>query len=428
MTIHTNYDSMLNKHRAFGSFSKLVVSLSVLFTFLVSAAYAQPNGEKLFKGNCASCHKPTEAKLTGPGLKGVTDRWAGREALLHQWIKNPNAVIASGDPYVKKLVADFASAGVMPAQAVNDEEIDAILKYIKTYVPPVAAVDTTKPAPGAEAGETDNTKWWIVIGALLVIVIFSVAGVRKSLYNSLAEERGLPTTEGMTYWQQMKLWMGKNKGVVVFVIVFLFVMGAKDTYDALMSIGVYEGYAPEQPIKFSHKIHAGQNKINCVYCHSSVEKSRHAGIPSANVCMNCHKAVNEGRQTGKAEIQKIYDAVGWDGEKYTGIEKPIKWVKVHNLPDHAYFNHSQHIVVGKLECKECHGEIPEMETVEQHAPLTMGWCIKCHGEKDVQMAGNGYYDEIHKRLTKAELKKYLNNDGKISVRELGGWECSKCHY
>ncbi len=396
---------------------------------MASAAFAQPNGEQLFKGNCASCHK-IDKKLTGPALKGVTQRWAGKEALLHQWIKNPNAAIATGDPYVKKLVADNASAGIMTAQAVNDEEIDAILKYVETYVAPVPVDPKVVDGPAGATGETDNTKWYLVIGALLLIVVFSVAGVRKSLYNSLAEQRGLPTTEGMTYWQQMKMWMGKNKAIVTIVIVFLFVMGAKDTYDSLMSIGVYQGYKPEQPIKFSHKIHAGQNKINCVYCHSGVEKSRHAGIPSANVCMNCHKAVSEGKQTGTTEISKIYAAVGWDAEKqvYTGKEKPIKWVKVHNLPDHAYFNHSQHIVVGKLECKECHGAIEEMETVEQHAPLTMGWCIKCHGEKEVQMADNGYYDEIHKRLTKAELKKYLNDDEKITVKELGGWECSKCHY
>lgn len=419
---------MLNKDRAFGKFSKLVVSFTVLFTLMVSAAFAQPNGEQLFKGNCASCHRPSDQRLTGPGLKGVQERWAGREALLHQWIKNPNAVIATGDPYVKKLVAEYASAGIMTAQAVNDEEIDAILKYVKDFVPPVVAEG---PKVGTEStGETDNTKWYLVIGSLLIIVIFSVVGVRKSLYNSLAAQRGLPTTEGLTYWESMKLWINRNKILTAFVIVFLFVMGAKDTFDAMMSIGVYQGYKPEQPIQFSHKIHAGQNKINCVYCHSSVEKSRHAGIPSANVCMNCHKGVSEGKITGKAEIQKIYDAVGWDTEKqdYTGKETPIKWVKIHNLPDHAYFNHSQHVVIGKVECQECHGKIEEMEVVEQNAPLTMGWCIKCHGEKDVQMADNGYYDEIHKRLTKAELKKYLNDDEKITVKELGGWECSKCHY
>ncbi len=395
---------------------------------MASAAFAQPDGEKLFKGNCASCHK-IDKKLTGPALKGVQDRWAGREALLHQWIKNPNAVIATGDGYVKNLVAEYASAGIMTAQAVSDEEIDAILKYVADYVPPVEVAGPT-PTPTGETAETDNTKWYLVIGSLLLIVIFSVVGVRKSLYNTIAEQRGMPTTEGMTYWQQMKMWMDKNRAIVTIIIVFLFVMGAKDTYDSLMSIGVYQGYKPEQPIKFSHKIHAGQNKINCVYCHSSVEKSRHAGIPSANVCMNCHKAVSEGKETGTTEIAKIYAAVGWDADKqvYNKPEQPIKWVKVHNLPDHAYFNHSQHIVVGKLECAECHGDVPAMETVEQHAPLTMGWCIKCHGEKEVQMADNGYYDEIHKRLTKAELKKYLNDDEKISVKELGGWECSKCHY
>jgi cytochrome c551/c552 len=419
---------MLNNFRAFGSFSNLVVSFSVVFTLLVSSAFAQPNGEQLFKGNCASCHKPDE-RLTGPALKGAQARWAGKDALLKEWVKNPAKVIASGDPYVKKLVADYASAGIMPAQAVNDADIDAIFKYVEAYTPPVKKVTTPEPGAGAGA-EQDDTKWYLVIGALLLIVVFSLAGVRRSLYNSLAEKKGLPTTEGLTYWESLKLWIGRNRLLTAFVIILLVVMGLKDTWDALAGIGVYQGYKPEQPINFSHKIHAGQNKINCVYCHSSVEKSRHAGIPSTNICMNCHSAVSKGSVTGTTEIAKIYEAVGWDAEKkeYTGKEKPVKWIKIHNLPDHAYFNHSQHVVVGKVECQECHGKIEEMDVVEQHAPLTMGWCINCHGEKEVQMAGNGYYDEIHARLSKAELKKYLNDDQKITVKELGGWECAKCHY
>ena len=205
-------------------------------------------------------------------------------------------------------------------------------------------------------------------------------------------------------------------------------------------IGVYGGptvehYKPEQPIAFNHTLHAGANNlaIHCVYCHSGAEKSKHAGIPSANVCMNCHKAVTEGKTTGTAEIKKIHDAIGWDGTAYSGAQKPITWIKVHNLPDHVAFSHAVHVSVGKIECQKCHGPIDtEMTVAEQWAPLTMGWCIQCHNETEVQMAGNGYYDEIHRRLKETdlgqeELKQFLL-DEKITVKELGGWECAKCHY
>jgi hypothetical protein len=215
-----------------------------------------------------------------------------------------------------------------------------------------------------------------------------------------------------------------------------------EAWGALWVIGVYGGpevehYRPEQPIAFDHSLHAGKDNlaIDCQYCHSGASKSRHAGIPSANVCMNCHKAVDSGTKTGTKEIAKIYAAVGWDPttQSYTGKEEPIRWVKVHNLPDHAYFNHAQHVAVAGLECQDCHGPIDtEMTVAEQWAPLTMGWCIDCHTEREVKMAGNGYYDEVMARLMEtdkghSELKKYLQ-DGKITVRELGGLECAKCHY
>ena len=186
-----------------------------------------------------------------------------------------------------------------------------------------------------------------------------------------------------------------------------------------------KGYAPEQPIAYSHKLHAGINGIDCNYCHHSARHGKSAAIPSANVCMNCHTYINEG-PSGKAEIQKIYDAVGFDPEKGRYIEgyeqKPIKWVRIHNLPDLAYFNHSQHVVAGGLECQECHGPIEEMEVVEQHSELTMGWCINCHRETEVKVADNDYYEEMH-----AKFKE--NHPGEtFNVEAIGGLECGKCHY
>ncbi len=126
-----------------------------------------------------------------------------------------------------------------------------------------------------------------------------------------------------------------------------------------------QGYAPEQPIPFSHKLHAGDNKIQCLYCHSNADKSRHATIPSMNVCLNCHTVV----KTDSPYIQKI--------QKAFAEGKTIEWVRVHELPDHAYFPHKRHVAAG-VACEVCHGDVAKMERVEQKAPLTMGWCMECH--------------------------------------------------
>ena len=437
---------MHHKYRARTQNTLSAIIVAFLLIFLPdNSAQAQPNGELLFKGNCASCHKPDE-DMTGPALKGAQDRWAGREELLYEWVKNPQKVLSSGDAYANDLYAAWKSSGVMTPQSLSNEEIDAVFAYVESYVKPVKA--GAKNTPGDPVGETSSNPvpWLIVIATLLIVVVFSVAGVRKSLQSTLDEAKGKDVKE-LTYWESTKVWIGKNQILTTLIIIVLVVGGLKDVLDGMMGVAVSEGYKPEQPIWFSHEVHAGQNEINCVYCHNSAEKSKHAGIPTANVCMNCHTAVKEGTTTGTEEISKIYDAVGWDPEKreYTGEEKPIKWVKVHNLPDHVYFNHSQHVVVGDLDCAQCHGDMKK-ETVARVMPmedlnavednkikfekqtLTMGWCIDCHREKEVQMAGNGYYDEFHARLSKEELKKYLNDDEKITVKEIGGLECAKCHY
>lgn len=432
----------------------LHASLVVLFLFSLSVAHAQPAdpalyaaGEKLFKGNCGSCHKP-DKNLTGPMLKGARERWEG-QGDIYAWIKNSTKYLESGNGYANKLYAEWNKSPMTP-QAVTDEEIDAILYYADNFAPPApktAAPGATADAP--LAGPTDAGSpwpWFIVLALLFLVVAISLGGVKKSLDSAVREAEGREPAEELTFMQRIGKWAWNNKiaatVVTLFVVVWLLLQG----WNALWVIGVYGGdevahYKPEQPILFNHTLHAGKMEagnlaINCQYCHSSAEKSKHAGIPSANVCMNCHQAVGEGRSPeGTVEIAKIYKAVGWDPEKlsYTGEEEPIRWVKVHNLPDHAYFNHAQHVAVGKVECQECHGPIDEkMDVAEQWAPLTMGWCIDCHGQREVNMAGNGYYDETMARLMQTdmghrELKKYLEDD-KITVKELGGWECAKCHY
>jgi hypothetical protein len=193
-------------------------------------------------------------------------------------------------------------------------------------------------------------------------------------------------------------------------------------------------------------VHAGINQINCLYCHAGAEKSRQAMIPSSNVCMNCHKGISEYTGAaehplktkegkiidGTAEIKKLYDYAGWDPVKKEYRRKangeidakPIEWVKIHNLPDHVYFNHSQHVVVGKVQCQQCHGPIQEMDEVFQFSPLSMGWCVNCHRQTNVQFESNNYYSIYQKYH--AELKAGKRTG--VTVEEIGGLECQKCHY
>ncbi len=395
-------------------------------------------GEKVFKQNCAACHKPTE-KMTGPALKGSKERWAKSGGDIYAWVKNSTAYLKAnpGDQYAHNLFKEFGS--VMTPNAVSNEEVDAVFYYADNFVPPVKKDDKKEVAEGPR-DQGGAWQWLIIVVILLLIVVLSLGGVKNQLLNAQREREGKEPVPMRSIWGNIMHWAGRNKSWAsvagLFIVCWLVVLG----WDWAFNIGVYGGedvphYKPEQPIAFNHTLHAGKMAINCQYCHSGAEKSKHAGIPSASVCMNCHKAVGEGTTTGKDEIAKIYEAVGWDptAQKYTGVEKPIKWVKVHNLPDHVAFSHATHVAIGKVECQTCHGPVDtKFDVAEQWSPLTMGWCIQCHNETPVQMANNGYYDEIHRRLTEThmgneELKKFLE-DEKISVKELGGWECAKCHY
>lgn len=420
----------------------LSLSLSAAFAQAPDAAlYGQ--GEKLFKGNCASCHK-VDVKMTGPALKGVKAKWEGKGD-IYAWVQNSQAYLKTGNEMAVKIWDDYKPT-VMTPVALNKEEIDAVFYYVDNWAPPVAKAEEKGPAGPVDEGS--NSWLWLVILALLFLVVgLSLSGVKRSLASAVSEAEGKGPLPETTRMQRFRAWAWEHKVFMSFVGLFITVWVILALWDAAWVVGVYGGdevphYKPEQPILFNHTLHAGKAdkgnlNINCQYCHSSAEKSKHAGIPSLNVCMNCHKAVSTGRtEAGTAEIAKIYAHIGWDPEKgqYTGKEEPVRWVKVHNLPDHAFFNHSTHVAVGKLECQECHGPIDEqMDVAEQWSPLTMGWCINCHNEKEVKMDGNGYYDEVMARLEgdtvlgHRELKQYLE-DGKITVKELGGWECAKCHY
>jgi cytochrome c551/c552 len=410
---------------------KSLLSAVAVFLFVATQSMqAQPDGEKLFKANCAACHKP-DKDLVGPALQGVTEKYAGKEEILYLWIKNPQKALESGDPVVKATYDEWSPrAGMMPPQAVTDEEIVAILDYIENYAPEAPAVDTSGGGTVTYVVNEDSQIWIVIATVLLLVATLALRTVIIDLKNASRWQSGKETVQEESVGESISKWVGKNRLLTVFMALFVGVLLLLSSWDALFNIGVYTGYQPEQPINYSHQVHAGKLEIECVYCHTGTLKSKSAMIPSANVCMNCHRAVAEGTETGTEEIQKIYDAVGWDGTAYTGETHPIEWVRVHNLPDHVYFSHQQHYVIGNVDCTECHGNMEEVGVGKQVSPLTMGWCLDCHNTRQVDIGKNGYYDEVHARLKEFgadELRKYLEDD-KITVRELGGYECAKCHY
>ena len=411
-----------------GLLSKLKGSISIsisLFSILIffSGSISAQDGEKLFKGNCASCHK-IDKRFIGPALAGVEDRWESQEN-LYAWIKNSQDYLKknSDDSYASDLFAEYKT--IMTAIPLSDVEIAAVLEYVKN--PPVKEGKVAEVVAASAQGE-DYSVYWL-IGLLVVVII--IIKVLLDVKSSLRQVKGGVTGEVVKevgVLSQLTTWMGSHKRTTVGIILFLVICGAVNTWFGAKQIGVYTGYAPTQPIKFSHKIHAGDNEIDCGYCHGSAYKGKTAGIPSVNVCMNCHKGISEGKVWGTEEISKIYAAAGFDPETqaYTKEPKPIEWVRIHNLPDFAYFNHSQHVVVGKQKCQTCHGEVETFDyPMKQHSDLTMGWCIDCHRETKVAMKGNAYYDKIHEELKEKYKDKPIKD---FTVEHIGGLECAKCHY
>ncbi|HAM09025.1 MAG: hypothetical protein A2X04_12465 [Bacteroidetes bacterium GWF2_41_9] len=183
-----------------------------------------------------------------------------------------------------------------------------------------------------------------------------------------------------------------------------------------LEVGHSPEYEPDQPVKFSHEVHAGQNGTDCIYCHSFAHYSKSAGFPPENVCMNCHLLVRNGSRSGAFEIAKVIN--------YYEEMKPIEWIKVYNLPDHVFFSHAQHVEAGGLKCQECHGAVEEMDRIRLNQSLTMGWCIDCHRTKVVNFQNNRFYSD-YKNM--AERIRNGETDS-VTVERLGGTECMKCHY
>jgi mono/diheme cytochrome c family protein len=437
---------------------KLYVSLAVLLSLsqssyaqeatatpaptatVVPAAAAAPavtqggdpvKGKEIFNANCAACHK-LDAKATGPALRNVGAKYD--KAWLYKWIHNSGDLIKSGDAAAVKIYEEYNKVAMNAFPQLSEADIDNVIAYTMEPIPaaPVAVIGEKVPGTDSDSSGVSNN---VVLGALaLVMAILVVMLVLvNNVLRKVAASRGInvePKTPRTSLWKAF----AKNQFLVLVSAIFLLLASAYFLYGYLMQIGVDQDYAPVQPIHYSHRIHAGSNGIDCNYCHSSARVSKHSGIPSLNVCMNCHKSIAEVSDTTATaeyskefydnEIAKLYKAVGWDKDtqKYTGKTEPVKWVRIHNLPSFVYFNHSQHVNVAGVECQTCHGPVQTYEIQKQFAPLTMSWCIDCHRKTEVKMEGNEYYTKIHEQLS----KKY--GVEKLTAAQMGGLECGKCHY
>lgn len=437
-------------------------------------------GKTLFRNYCATCHnKNMKDNLTGPALGGVQERWAEYpEEDLYKWIRQSQAMINEGHPKAVELWAEWKPTVMNNFLNLSDQEIDNILAYVDAVY---TGADKKETAGGAGAVEVvqekpNNTPLFIALAVILGILSIVLARIVSNLNYMLKVREG---DSGARRTSLVEILT--SKGLIAFVIFALVVLGGYTTVNNAIMLGRQQGYAPDQPIKFSHQTHAGLQKIDCQYCHDGARRSKHSVIPAANTCMNCHRAIKVGSKYGTAELTKIYASIGYDPsadsylddyeamnqsdiekiykkwiadtyvkengsidsegeelieEQWEGIvssltnptkpkiQGPIEWVRIHNLPDHVYFNHAQHVTVGQLECQTCHGPIEEWEVAKQHSPLSMGWCINCHRQTEVKFNDNEYYKSYtryHEEIANGEREK-------VTVEDIGGLECQKCHY
>ncbi|MCD8742351.1 c-type cytochrome [Mucilaginibacter roseus] len=420
---------MRNISLLFKQFSRTVLLLAGL-TALTTAANAQGDpakGETIFKAKCTACHK-IESKLVGPAL-GPQITSETDDAYLIKWIQNSQALVAAKNPKAVKIYNEYNQIPMTAFPELSDADVTDIIAYARAEQKKLTegGGDKKTEAP-AETGPSSLLIWGligvIVIAFIVILVLNKVIGTLERLLlknkNLVIDEE--PEVEGEPVDRLAGIKkLAKNKKLVFFVVLCGAIAMGSWSWVTMWNTNMHQGYQPVQPIKYSHELHAGAMKIDCQYCHSGAYKSKNASIPSLNVCMNCHKVV----KTESPEIHKIYDALGYDPDKGTydtTKAKPIQWVRIHNLPDFAYFNHSQHVVVGGVKCQQCHGPIETMSEVYQYSPLTMKWCIQCHKRTEVNFKGNAYYDKM------TQVHDMIKKGQKVSAAVMGGLECSKCHY
>lgn len=417
---------------------KSLIQLSLLFILLFAGRLQAQDGGQIFQSNCASCHSVMK-NSTGPALAGLESRgpWADRKQ-LYAWVHNPAKYMAS-DPYTQGLKTQFGGVIMTGFPQLSEKEIDAVVDYINK----TAAAAAQKAPGGGAAGspdgsvkidEKDSSILYGILTLILAVIALVMLQVNSNLKKLADDKDGVPSHEPIPFY--------RNKSYITLLTLILFVIGGYYVVKGAIGLGRQQDYQPEQPIFYSHAVHAGKNQISCLYCHGGAYQGKQANIPSLNTCMNCHMNISEytgeqlyredGSQVdGTAEIQKIYEHVGWDPstKTYSKEPKPIEWTRIHNLPDHVYFNHSQHTVAGQIQCQTCHGEIHKMHEVKQFADLSMGWCVNCHRTTKVNFGdstgnGNKFYSIYEKYHN--EIKNGLRDS--VTVSDIGGTECQKCHY
>jgi mono/diheme cytochrome c family protein len=414
--------NMIKNHTASAAKFLSLVFLITFASFTVKAqiptdAGSISAGKALFEGNCKACHR-IDKKLVGPPLAAVYERVPSLD-WIKNFVHNSSKVIASGDEYANKIYNENGKTQMTAFTTLKDDQIMQIMAYVKDQTDHPATTPTPPVPPGGGGGEGQGVPSTylniILVGMIIILVLLLVVlSFLVSTMKRFLDQKSLTEEEKEVVHSPITLGTFTSSRGFIFVVAFVVAaLGFKAVINGLYSVGVQQGYAPKQPIAFSHRIHAGQYEIDCKYCHTGVMKGKNANIPSPNICMNCHNQIKSGTNTGEDQIKIIADAYA--------NNKPIEWVRIHNLPDLAYFNHSQHVNVGGVECQTCHGPIQEMDVVRQHSLLTMGWCIDCHRKTDLNTKGNAYYDklvELHNQSSKSAMK----------VADNGGLECAKCHY
>jgi cytochrome c551/c552 len=409
-------------------FQKYISALVLLVTLCLSFTLQAQDGKALFNNKCASCHA-IDKKLVGPALKGVEDRWDDK-AMLYDWVRNSAAVIKKGYPRAVEVYNEYNKVQMTAFPELKDADIDAILGYINTGGAKKEEGATAAAAVGDKASDDDASLLYGILTLILAVIALILLQVNSNLRKMSDEAEGTSSAEPIPFY--------RNKAYIAIFAILLFLGGGYLTFQGAQGLGRSKNYQPEQPIYYSHTVHAGINQISCLYCHGGAQESKHANIPSVNVCMNCHMGINEyakgpkiyredgSEVDGTAEIQKLYKFAGWnpDTKQYSGEGKPIEWIRIHNLPDHVYFNHAQHVNAGKQQCQTCHGEIQKMDEVYQFSDLSMGWCVNCHRETKVQFTDNKFYS-IYEKFHEDMKNNKLDS---VTVEKIGGTECQKCHY
>lgn len=466
------------------------LNLAIFFA-LFSFSYSQDEikgdgarGYELFQANCTACHQ-VDGTLIGPEIRGVVDRvkeegGVGRE-WLHAWIKDNKALRESGDAYANKIYEQYNRQEMLTFPSLSEQDIDDILTFSMDPEAGQAAFEKAKADAEAAAAAEKAAKssggggvssgivivGFFILSVLLIWILFRL----NALVNLTRAEELTPDEEEAAF--DFAGFMQKYDKVFKASLIFLLFLTLFGLWKFLLYIGVDKGYEPEQPIYFSHQVHAGVQGIDCQYCHSSAKYGKVSGIPSPNLCMNCHKTIKEYKgdyyeehlvESGEfasaeevkafytGEIQKMYKSIGWDPatNSYTGEQRPIEWVRIHNMPDFVYFSHAQHVVAGEKAilkaiaegtipnaeelnlpdnsqvCFACHGDVSKMDELKMANQFTMGWCIECHRTTEVDMSNeynSQYYAELHEKL-----KKEYGDGAKITVDAIGGLECGKCHY